>query len=128
MKKIIAFLLIFLSANLLYGQNSKIDSLKNLLRAAKDDSNKLSIYHELVWLGTWSNPAEALQFAKQELLLARKAKLIETEAKVLGNIANVLSVLGDYPNSIDYDNAGGGGLPAIFAARLGAVAPGSASA
>ena len=102
MKKIIAFLLIFLSANLLYGQNSKIDSLKNLLRAAKDDSNKLSIYHELVWLGTWSNPAEALQFAKQELLLARKAKLIETEAKVLGNIANVLSVLGDYPNSIDY--------------------------
>jgi len=102
MKKVAACFLIFLNINFLHSQNTKIDSLKNLLAAAKDDSTRLSIYAGSVWLSTWSNPAEALQLANQELLFAKKAKLINAEAIALGDIANVLSVLGDYSQSIDY--------------------------
>ena len=102
MKKIVAFFLILFNTNFLYSQDAKNDSLKNLLTAAKDDSSKLSILGNLVFINTWSNPAQALLFAQQELLLARKAKLIDAEAAALENYANVLSVLGDYSHSIDY--------------------------
>jgi tetratricopeptide (TPR) repeat protein len=102
MKKSVLFLSILLGVQLLHSQNQEKDSIKNLLAKAKDDTVSLSILDKLIFLKTWSNPEEALELAKQELLLAQKAKLSLAEANALANNASVLSVLGDYSHAIEY--------------------------
>ena len=91
-----------LSMHLLFGQNARSDSIRNLLAIAKDDSAKLSVIGRWLWITTWSDPEYALDLAKQQLLLTRKARPSKAEASALAGYATILSVLGDYSHAIEY--------------------------
>ncbi len=78
------------------------DSLKRLIATTKNDTVKIAAYETLVWKATWSDPIQALQLAKEELLWARKSNLVFAEEAALSSNAVVLSVLGDYRQAIDY--------------------------
>ncbi len=102
MKKNLLILTALLSIHLVYSQNRANDSLEKLLAAATNDSERISVLGSLAWVNTWSSPEHALELARQQLLLARKAGLGQAEADALASNAIVLSVLGDYSHAIDY--------------------------
>jgi len=102
MKKSLLILTALLSMHLLYGQNARSESIRNSLAIAKSDSAKLSIIGKWIWITTWSDPEYALELAKQQLLLTKKAVPSKAEASALAHYATILSVLGDYSHAIDY--------------------------
>src|SRR5450432_3760705 len=102
MKILIPCLLLLLSFTKTICQNKTTDSLMQQLAIAKDDSGKLSTLAKLAFTNIWSNPEQALLFAQQELLLARKAKIKKAETLALWLNASVLSILGDYSHSINF--------------------------
>jgi len=102
MKKTLLILTALLNMHLFHGQNARSDSIRNLLAIAKNDSAKLSVIGKWLWVTTWSDPEYALELAKQQLLLTKKARPSKAEAFALANYATVLSVLGDYSHAIDY--------------------------
>jgi len=71
-KKILTFFILSISFPLAYGQDTAIDSLKNLLSKEKNDSVKLELLSNMVTLESNSDFKKALIYAQQATTLANE--------------------------------------------------------
>ena len=92
---------------------TKIDSLQNLLEAAKADTNKVKILNELCWEYKNSVPDKALKYGKQALQLAQvllensiSSKTVihckKAKAISLNHIGVVYDYQGNYETALSY--------------------------
>jgi tetratricopeptide (TPR) repeat protein len=98
-----------------FSQNAKIDSLKKVLLAAKEDSIKVNVLNELTKKFIHRSDYEiALQYANDALTLSGQSLLLNTSGKQYGaflkgksqalvNFGVIYFHLGDYPRALDYD-------------------------
>ncbi len=70
MKKIFFFLCF--TINLVFAQNSQMDSLKNVLANTKDDTTKVMLYSKIVLGGSSISPEERLDFGLKGYELAKR--------------------------------------------------------
>jgi len=95
----LVFLFLFFSNLNTFAQ---IDSLENILKLAKEDTNRVTILNELCREYVYSNPQKALQYGKQGLVLAEQLGFKKGIANSLNIIGIVHSVLGNYAKTLDY--------------------------
>ncbi len=97
MRKII--ILLFLFNSLLYAQDVVIDSLKNNLKDAKNDIEKVQSLNAIANQYKYSNPDEMLKYANEALQLAQKIKYKVEEGNALLNIGTSSIIKGEYDNA-----------------------------
>jgi signal transduction histidine kinase len=85
----------------LIGQNNYVDSLKQQLASAKDDTTRLYILNSLSKYYTYSKVDTALLYAQQGLLLSKKTNSKRQEILALFFYGEILRLNGDYPKSAD---------------------------
>lgn len=78
-----------------------IDSLKNLLRKEKMDTNRVWLLGELSYAYLYSRPDTALSLVQQGLALSRDIDFEEGEAYSLIGIGNAFRVTGNYPRALE---------------------------
>jgi len=104
MKKFIIFFLnLFIISNL-SGQQLNVDSMKNLLNNAMNDSDRIKLLASIAELNQWSTPDTAIKYAMQAWQLALKSKdegrLAQFPAAVL---SEALSAKGNYSKALEID-------------------------
>jgi len=82
-----------------YSQNRKTDSLRAILKTAKEDTNKVNLLNELFNLNYSNNPSGAEEYAKQALLLSEKIGYIKGQGKAQNALGVLYWKQGDYKNS-----------------------------
>lgn len=85
----------------LQAQSPKIDSLQNLLRSEKQDSNRVTLLWKLAEQYQFFKPDTTLQLAQQALLLARHIGYKEGESRSLAAMATGQYLLGNYPSALN---------------------------
>ncbi|MEP6675790.1 MAG: tetratricopeptide repeat protein [Ferruginibacter sp.] len=98
------FLLIIFTLSLLlqtHAQQTKIDSLAQLLAAEKIDSNKVTFLWKLAEQYQSFKPDTTLHLAQEALELARRIKYVEGESRSLAILANSEYFLGNYPKALE---------------------------
>ena len=79
-----------------------IDSLLNVLKTAKEDTNKVNLLHNLGWELMYSNTDTAIILGNQALSLAEKSKWKKGIAKSIGNLGTYYFFKGNYSKASDY--------------------------
>ena len=102
MKKSTIILYLFCLASSVNAQNW-LDSMKNLLASAKEDSTKLRLLSPLVTYYTYSIPDSALTYVQEEILLAKKMKSDVALSDALRGYGLILSIIGNYSKAIYYE-------------------------
>ena len=74
----------------------QIDSLKQELSKAKEDTTKVEIMVQLCWDYQWTNPDSALEYSLQALSLARRIKYTTGEITILQIMGETLAVKGNF--------------------------------
>src|SRR5665213_201927 len=103
MKKIfpLCFLLLFLSkAN---AQNKTIDSIKEKLSAAKEDTNKVQILITLGLAYVWNKPDSALMYGLKARELSQQLNYIDGEIEVAPVLSEALSSKGNFFKALEID-------------------------
>jgi len=85
-------------------QQSKIDSLKNLLKTTIDDTTRIKTLNALAWKLKYNNPDTAIYYSKQALTLAKKAKWEKGIANSYRKLGVFNHLKGNYPLAIDHYN------------------------
>jgi adenylate cyclase len=99
------FLIIFhLSFFICSGQNHVIDSLQQVLKTEKEDTNKVNTLYETAWKLSENNPDTAIILDKQGLQLAEKIQWKSGEAKSTNDLGWYYYLKGDYPTALGYTN------------------------
>jgi tetratricopeptide (TPR) repeat protein len=103
MKKKIYLLVLFFSVLAIsaLAQFKKTDTLKILLSAEKQDSNKVTLLWQLAKEYQDNKPDTALLLAEEALQLARRIKFIEGESKSVALLAAAQYYLGNYPKALE---------------------------
>jgi Tetratricopeptide repeat len=103
MKKILPLLILalvtFTTASV--AQYKKSDTLKILLSAEKQDSNKVNLLWQLSNEYQDNKPDTALLLAQEALQLARRIKYVEGESKALALLAAAQYYMGNYPQALE---------------------------
>src|SRR5665213_623632 len=102
MKKI--FSLLFFSLFLfikLVAQDNYIDSLKQQLVIAKEDTNKVNLLINLSWAYIWSFADTAVTYAQKGLELSKELKYKEGEGSSMNALCISLTVTGNFNNALD---------------------------
>ena len=86
--------------------SQSIDSLNNLLKTAKEDSNKVTLLIKLSTFSNNINPAEALNEGKLALQISKEINWEKGFIKSYTSIANAYGCMSDYPNALKYSQAG----------------------
>lgn len=107
---LLPFFLIFNS--FCFSQQIKIDSLLNLIKTDKPDTNKVKHLNELGWELMKSNPDTSIIIGNQALQLAEEISVSTDEtiamagkkgiAKSLGNLGSYYRMKADYPKALHY--------------------------
>ena len=84
------------------GQTNPIDSFKQKLLTASDDSTRIILLDKLSRIYTFSSADTALFYARYGLELARKINFESGEAYVLLDLASAMTTLGNYSNSLGF--------------------------
>jgi len=103
MKKI--FSLLFFSLFLfikLVAQDNYIDSLKQQLVIAKEDTNKVNLLINLSWAYIWSFADTAVTYAQKGLELSKELKYKEGEGSSMNALCISLTVTGNFNNALDF--------------------------
>jgi two-component system NtrC family sensor kinase len=79
-----------------------IDSLKQALPTAPNDTNKVETYFEVTYFYQWSNPDSALLYALPGLALARKLNFENGEYDLLHSASQALSTKGNYSKALEF--------------------------
>ena len=101
MKIVLIALLVFITCNS-FAQNTKTDSLKQLLRSEIRDTTRIMLLAELARNYAFSRPDTSLILVQQGLSLARQKGFIKGEALCLKSLCVVFMVTGNYPKSLEY--------------------------
>lgn len=83
-------------------QQRPVDSIKNLLRKAGNDTIRIDLLGALAFAYYLYKPDSALYLAQEGYDLAQKIGYEKGEALHLNRIANAYTTLGDYPNAIHF--------------------------
>ncbi len=86
-----------------FAQNKTVDSLKQLLSTAKEDTSKVWILDVLSVSYTWSFADTAIMYARRELQLSKRLNFERGEAWSMSNLGAALTTLGNYANALDYN-------------------------
>src|SRR5688500_730270 len=105
MKNLAAILIIILSIIVAEAQQSnqfKIDSLKNELTIAKEDTNKVHLLLRLSESYVQSSVDTGIAYAQQALDLAKKVNFQEGILSAEGTLSTLFAVSGNYPLGLDH--------------------------
>ena len=102
MKTVFVSILLLLYLHDAYSQNSEYDSLKNLMRSAKDDSTRFNAASGLIWDYLYSDPDSALKYIQQNIFLEHKMKSDSCLALVYDQYGCLEQVNGNYPMALQY--------------------------
>src|SRR5215831_9259743 len=83
-------------------QDSKYDSLKNLLASAGDDSTKLLHLLKLSNKYLWSYPDSSLAYIKQAILLAKQMHSDDGLTNAYLTYGWFYIIIGDYPQALRF--------------------------
>ena len=97
----ILILLFFTLTTYASAQQDNSDSLKQQLKLAKEDTNKVNVYAELASDYQWSYPDTSLAYSYEGLKLARKLNFTRGEIYILGSMSESLSQKGNYPKALE---------------------------
>jgi two-component system NarL family sensor kinase len=101
MKQIACFFTAFALFHSAHAQENSIDSLKNVLAAAKG-AGQISTMIELCWEYRFVNADTARQYGMQALGMAREVRLDTLEVEALHNIGVTYEAQGDYTEALAY--------------------------
>jgi len=99
-----AFITILLVLHLpgAYTQNRRYDSLKNLIRSAKDDSTRFYTTLDMIWRYVYSNPDSATLYVQENILLAQKMKSDDALFASYAQYFALEQVNGNYTGALQY--------------------------
>ena len=83
-----------------FSQNAKIDSLLQVLKTAKEDTNKVNALNKISSSLYLAHPDSAILFAQQAAVLAEKINFRNGEANAYGNAGIGYRAKGDYMNAL----------------------------
>src|SRR4030095_11271312 len=83
-----------------FAQTNTIDSLKQLLKSEKQDTNRVLLLNQLSLAYRLTKPDTALALTQQALSLSRKAAYTSGEVKSLSGIASIFRITGNYPRAL----------------------------
>jgi tetratricopeptide (TPR) repeat protein len=101
-KKIPYLILLLFITNISCAGHSKIDSLKELLQNAKQDSNRVNILLSICKLEQNYNTSEALEYGKKALSLAEDIDWNDGIAKANLRLGNTCTVQGNFNKALEY--------------------------
>ena len=84
-----------------FAQNKAIDSLKQALSVAKEDTNKVWLFVDLGNFYQWSYPDSAITYSQQGLQLSQKLNFTTGEIIISGIMAEALAVKGNFSKALD---------------------------
>jgi len=99
------YIIIFLILILCFrgsGQNPVLDSLRNLLKTEKDDTNKVNTLNTLAYSLFSTVPDSTVLLALKASTLAKNIGWVKGEAKAYNNCGTGYFVLGNYPKALEY--------------------------
>jgi tetratricopeptide (TPR) repeat protein len=102
MRKILLFFIILASLKS-RGQTQNIDSLKEKLSAAKEDTNKVQTLLNLSWLYQWNKLDSAILYGMKARILSRQLKYIDGEIQAAYLLSTALSTEGNYSQAMEID-------------------------
>lgn len=102
MKIKIVLFFIFLINQVIYGQDSTLDSLKTQLQYKLTTIEKVKLYNEIANELKYSNPNEMLDFGNKALTLAKENKFAIEEGRANLNLGTAHIILGNYDKSLAY--------------------------
>ncbi len=82
--------------------DSKIDSLEQVLSKTRNDSQKIEILTDLCWSYRNSNPQKAIEFGIEAIKKSEEYRDYENLVKVHGFVGVAYRVLGNYSKSTDH--------------------------
>ena len=85
----------------LQAQTKTIDSLRNLIVHAKDDSNKAKVLLDLSFNFIFFRPDSSIIFANQAAEISKRCGYVKGELDAMGRIANAYGMIGDYSTSLE---------------------------
>ncbi|GAB4199595.1 MAG: hypothetical protein OHK0057_10010 [Thermoflexibacter sp.] len=94
--------MVFLNCVLFAQPNERIDSLENLLKNAKEDSNKVLIMYQLAWNYLSSKPEKMKEYTLKGIALAHQIRFYHGEVLLLNRLGDYYSHAGNYPRAIEY--------------------------
>ena len=100
--KLFVLFLIF-SPLLGFAQQNRIDSLLELIKIDKPDTNKVNHLNDLSWILKYQNPDTSIALSNEALKLIEKLPVnYQLKATTLGNLGVYYSLKGDYPDAIHF--------------------------
>ncbi len=82
--------------------NAKVDSLKNKLKYANEDSNRVNTINNLAWIMQRSEPFKALDYAAQSLSLAEKIDFKPGISDAYQLLGSVKYNIGEYEKALEF--------------------------
>src|ERR1700752_3664632 len=83
-------------------QNEKIDSLLQVIKVHKEDTNKVNALNELCFEYASSQPDKGIEYEEQGLALAVKIKFMPGKAESLNNLGLAFWKQGNYKKALEY--------------------------
>jgi signal transduction histidine kinase len=102
MKTLLIFVLLYLSYQSLDAQAPNIDSLKQVLTNAKDDSRRFDILEQLFFDYLWSYPDSSVNYVSQANLIAERNHSDQERTRVCLQLSWFYLITGDYPRSLQF--------------------------
>ena len=103
MKKILIItylLLLLIKAN---AQSNTIDSLKQLLSVAKEDTNKVQLLINMGWAFQWNEPDSTILYGMKARELSRQLNYTDGEIEVAPVLSEGLSAKGNFSKALEID-------------------------
>ncbi len=101
-RKLIAVIFFFLPFGLL-AQKNVVDSLYQLLKIEKIDTNRVKLMCDIGYESRVFDPEKALTITSQALSLSKKIKYINGQSKSLGTLAIIFRLIGNFPLALEYN-------------------------
>jgi len=100
MKKNLLLFFITALCNILAAQNAQIDSLKNVLQAQKEDTNKINTLNNLSRLFMYEDALSAFQYANQALSLSENINFKKGKVISYIHLASSFYQQGNYADAL----------------------------
>ncbi len=103
------FIFIFLSALIcitVFGQNKRIDSIRQQLSAAKDDTSRVLILADLSYAFGFQNSDSALMYANKAIALAKQIHFSRGNIRAIYSKVSITETNGDIPEALELGFSG----------------------
>ncbi|TNE78836.1 MAG: tetratricopeptide repeat-containing sensor histidine kinase [Bacteroidetes bacterium] len=94
--------LILFSCLTLFAQASRLDSLSNLLQTSKDDSVKLAVSNQIIWMHLFQDQVKAWELIEEAKVLADRPNQEFGRVSLINVIGVYYDVIGELDSSLKY--------------------------